>query len=144
MKVWFQHVMEEYGLLIGLAAGVSLLVLIVAMVTAPVILIRMRPDYFVREQRKRSALVTRMPLLLPLVMITRSILGAFLILAGLVMLLTPGQGLITIFVGLLIMDFPGKYRFERWLVGCKHVYRSINWLRRKVGREPIILPDRRG
>lgn len=142
MKHWLQNILQEYGLLIGLAAGTSLLVLIISIITVPLILVRMRPDYFVREHRRRSALVNRMPFLLPFVMFTRNILGGLLIVAGILMLLTPGQGLITIFVGLMIMDFPGKYRFERWLVSCRFIYRSINWLRQKAGCPPIILPER--
>ena len=44
------------------------------------------------------------------------------------MLVAPGQGLLTMVVGLLLVDFPGKYRLERWLVTRQQVWRSINWL----------------
>jgi hypothetical protein len=55
------------------------------------------------------------------------------------MLLLPGQGVLTILIGIVLLDFPGKYRLERWAVRHRPVYRSINWLRR--GREPIELDD---
>jgi hypothetical protein len=55
------------------------------------------------------------------------------------MLVLPGQGLITLFVGFFLIDFPGKYRFEKWLIRRKAVHRPINWLRRKSGREALEL-----
>ena len=54
------------------------------------------------------------------------------------MLVLPGQGLLTLLVGFLLVDAPGKYRLERWLVSRKAVLRPINWLRRRKGRQPLI------
>ena len=45
--------------------------------------------------------------------IGRNLLGGLLILLGLVMLVTPGQGILTIVLGFTIMDFPGKKRITR-------------------------------
>jgi len=53
------------------------------------------------------------------------------------MLVLPGQGLLTIFVGLMLLDFPGKYQVERRAVSYKPILRSINWLRQRVGRDPL-------
>ena len=47
------------------------------------------------------------------------------------MLITPGQGILTIIVGILLGDFPGKLRFERWLIAQAPVKQSLNWIRRK-------------
>ena len=55
------------------------------------------------------------------------------------MLLLPGQGVLTMLLGFIMVDLPGKYRFERWLVARPLVLRSINMLRRRAGREPLIL-----
>ena len=51
--------------------------------------------------------------------------------------MTPGQGLLTLLVGLLLMNFPGKYRLERWLVGRRGVLTALNWLRRRGGHPPF-------
>ena len=59
------------------------------------------------------------------------------------MLVTPGQGVLTIVVGMLLFDFPGKFRLERWLVTRPTVWRSINWLRERAGREPSQTPMNR-
>ena len=56
------------------------------------------------------------------------------------MLVAPGQGLLTLAAALVLLDFPGKYRLERRLVTQKPVWKSINWLRRRAGREPLERP----
>lgn len=60
-------------------------------------------------------------------------------LAGLAMLALPGQGLLTLLLGFLMIDLPGKYRFEKWLVRRRWVHRPINWMRRSRGREALNL-----
>jgi hypothetical protein len=57
------------------------------------------------------------------------------------MLVTPGQGILTILVGLLLMNFPGKYRVERWLVTRPGVLRSLNRLRKRRGEPPFQVPE---
>jgi hypothetical protein len=62
------------------------------------------------------------------------------VVAGLVMLVVPGQGLLTLAVGLMLMDFPGKFRLERWLATRGPVWRSLNWLRKRARRPPLERP----
>jgi hypothetical protein len=71
----------------------------------------------------------------------KNVLGLLLIIAGLVMLLVPGQGLLTVVVGLVLTDFPGKFRLQRWIVSRKSVWRSIQWLRKRAGKEPLKRPE---
>ncbi|NNM26663.1 MAG: hypothetical protein HKO59_11890, partial [Phycisphaerales bacterium] len=69
----------------------------------------------------------------------KNVLGVVLALAGLAMLVLPGQGLLTLLVGVLLIDGPGKYGFEKWLVARRPVLRSINWLRRRGGHPPLVI-----
>ena len=55
------------------------------------------------------------------------------------MLFTPGQGILSILAGLLLMNFPGKFRLERWLVQRPGVLKSLNWLRARRGKAPFRL-----
>ena len=64
-------------------------------------------------------------------------LGAIFIVAGIAMIFLPGQGAITILIGITLTDFPGKYRLERWLVTRRPILRSINWLRERRGHPPL-------
>ena len=74
--------------------------------------------------------------------IAKNALGVLLILAGIAMLVLPGQGVLSILIGVMLLDIPGKYRFERWLVMRPPVWRAIAWLREKARRDALIL-DRR-
>ena len=53
------------------------------------------------------------------------------------MLLTPGQGLLSILVGIMLMDLPGKYKVERAIIRKEKVLSTINWLRAKAHRPPL-------
>lgn len=72
-----------------------------------------------------------------LVLAARNIFAAIFIIAGIAMLILPGQGILTLIVGFLLLDFPGKYGIERWIVHRQSVLRPINWLRRRAGRKPL-------
>jgi hypothetical protein len=103
------------------------------------LVVQLPTDYFTARRRPHGAWALP-PALRPVVLVAKNLLGAVLVLAGLVMLFVPGQGLLTIAVGLVLLDFPGKYRLERWFATRPSVWRAINWLRRRAGREPLEPP----
>lgn len=103
-------------------------------------LVRLPPDYFTNERRRALGSWSAHPALRLALLAGKNLLGVLLIVAGLLMLLVPGQGLLTITVGLVLTDFPGKFRLERWIVKRPSVWRSINWLRRRAHRAPIERP----
>lgn len=120
--------------------AVSFVALIATAIAVPLIVARLPPDYFLATQRskrndyaKRSALKTFLAVL-------RNLVGVILALLGLVMLVTPGQGLLTLMAGLLLMNFPGKYRLERWLVLRPGILRGLNWLRKRRHQPPFEAP----
>jgi hypothetical protein len=98
-------------------------------------------DYFNRENRRPLQSWTRHPLLRMLLLIAKNLLGVVLIIAGIAMLVLPGQGLLTIVVGVVLMDFPGKFRLERWMATRRPVWRSLNWLRRRAHRPELQRPE---
>lgn len=67
----------------------------------------------------------------------RNVLGVCFILAGLAMLVLPGQGLLTLLIGVAMVDFPGKRRLEQRLVAQEHVRKGLQWLRERAGVEPL-------
>lgn len=66
------------------------------------------------------------------------IVGIFFLLCGLVMLVLPGQGLITMLIGLSLLPFPGKRMIERSLLSRKSIRTSLNWIRIKANKDPFI------
>jgi hypothetical protein len=83
--------------------------------------------------------VGRRPLRHALSRLGRNVLGCALVAAGIAMLVLPGQGILTILVGVMLLDFLGKPRLQRWLVARRPVLRTINGLRRRAGQAPLVL-----
>ena len=72
------------------------------------------------------------------VSIAKIIVGLFLLVCGVLMLVLPGQGIITILIGLSLIPFPGKNKIEQYLISRKSVRSSLNWIRLKAKKEPFI------
>ena len=104
-------------------------------------LVRLPPDYFVKEERRPLESWNDRPALRMSLLAAKNLVGIVLIVAGLVMLLVPGQGLLTIAVGLVLTDFPGKFHLQRWIVARKSVWRSIGWLRKRAGKPALQRPE---
>lgn len=71
----------------------------------------------------------------------KNIAGLLLVLLGLVLSLpgVPGQGLITILIGIMLLDFPGKQKIERKIISRPSVLSNVNRLREKFSRPPLRL-----
>jgi hypothetical protein len=119
----------------------SLVAFVAAIVGVPWVVARLPHDYFNSPRRFAWRELGHEPLYALLLGLVKNFVGAALLLLGLVMLVTPGQGLLTLMAGLLLMNFPGKYRLERWLVRRPGVLRALNWLRQRHGEPPFDSPE---
>jgi len=108
------------------------------LVLVSLLLIRMPPDYFIRKQEHH---LNPHPLFYWSVIIGKNILGGALLLAGTAMLLLPGQGIITILLGISLLNFPGKRRLEKRLVSFPKVLATINKIRQRAKQPPLLVPD---
>lgn len=121
---------------IAVAMGVASAV--ISLVVVGYVLARLPHDYFVNPEARLP--IDRHPVLKVIFTIGRNLLGYVLIALGAIMSLpgVPGQGLLTILMGVLLIDFPGKHRAERWLLTRRGVLNGINRLRARVGRPPLL------
>ncbi len=73
--------------------------------------------------------------------IAKNLLGVFLILLGIILSLpgVPGQGLLTILLGVIMMDIPGKRPIEAKIIKRPPIRDAINKLRVRFNKEPLIL-----
>ncbi len=73
--------------------------------------------------------------------IGKNVLGVFLVVLGIALSVPgiPGQGILTILLGVLLLDFPGKRKLECKLVNRPHVLGTINALRARCGQPPLIV-----
>jgi len=99
---------------------------------------RLPADYFARDDEQRPSMIEN-PRTRTLFHVGKNALGVVLLLAGIAMLVLPGQGMLTILVALVLIEFPGKRRLQRKLVSRPRILRAMNALRRRAGREPLVL-----
>ena len=64
---------------------------------------------------------------------------AVFLVAGVAMLVLPGQGLLTILIGLMLISFPGKRGLERRIVGRPTILRILNGMRARRSLPPLIV-----
>lgn len=117
----------------------SLIVFVGTLIIVPLLLIRIPPDYFARAGKMKLPLAHCSPLMGVVAKVCKNALGVLFVITGIFMLILPGQGILTILAGAMLLNFPGKDKFIRWVVSRESVFQSINWLRKKGGRPPILL-----
>lgn len=131
--VWF-HNHETALWVLGV---LSALTFVGSILLVPLLVIRLPENYFMGEDRPSTDMKKRHPLEHLLLEGGKNLLGFVLILSGIIMLLTPGQGLLTILLGLFLMNFPGKYHLEQSLVRQKKVLEALNWIRTKANKPTL-------
>ena len=124
------------GLLIALGAG-SIAMFVGTLVAVPIVICRLPRDIYVRRRTPRA----RAAGLGAVLALARNLFGLAIIAAGILMLVLPGQGLLTIVIGIALVDFPGKHALERRLIGHPRVIDAMNALRERFGRPPLATPD---
>ena len=122
------------------AVAITVITFVLSIVVCIVVVIRIPEDYFVCDHRGDGCR-RRHPLVHWSLVVGKNLLGLFLVLLGVVMSLpgVPGQGILTILLGAMLMDFPGKRRAERWLLTRRGVLKTINRMRARYGRPPLLL-----
>ena len=127
--------------LLTLLGLLSVVTLVGSLIAVPWLIGRMRADYFLTHWQTVQARHRRHPALALTVFLARNGLGLLLVAAGLAMLFLPGQGLLTVLIGVSVMDFPGKRGLLQRLVRGPKVQRTLNWIRRKRGKEPFAFAE---
>jgi hypothetical protein len=104
------------------------------------ILVKIPADYF-SESRQGEFLATQSRVIRGLALIGKNIAGVILVVLGIILSLpgVPGQGVLTILLGVMLLDFPGRRRFERWIVSSPKVLKTVNKLRERFAKRPLIL-----
>ena len=134
--------LTDYAVWIMAASAISM---IIGLLLLPVFITRIPVDYFSHPHRHYLSASSRHPVIRLTIAGIKNLLGMVFVVAGFLMLFLPGQGLLTLFVGLIIMNYPGKFALERWLIQRPYVYPAINWLRMKYNHPPLLaMSDKEG
>lgn len=128
------RVIEFLGAHESWALGVSLFSIfcfVASLAAVPILVARAPVDYFVASRRHEAPLLRK---------IARNLLGGMLLVAGVLMLVLPGQGMLTLLAALCLLDFPGKRGLVRRMVQRPRVASALQWLRRRAQKPPFELP----
>ena len=127
-----------------LAWGVGLFLgsVLISMLVIGVLLVNLPATFFL-DSHSREFWEDRHPALKWTARIAKNLLGLLVIAFGVLLSLpgVPGQGLLTILVGIILLDFPGKRRLERAIVSRRAIRRRIDQLRAKFGKRPLVLDE---
>lgn len=113
-----------------------------SLIVLRLLVIRMPPDYFVGRRPAPNPWADSHPAIRMTALIAKNVLGAVLVAFGILLLFTPGQGILSILMGLSLLNVPGKRAVERRIVANPVVLRALNSIRTRAGRPPLVVePD---
>ncbi|PHQ57046.1 MAG: hypothetical protein COA29_03740 [Porticoccus sp.] len=123
--------LSEHQMLLTWLSIASLATFIGSLLALPWMVAMIPEDYFLYGNRETTTLKKRHPVIRGLLLVGKNLLGLILLCGGFLMLFMPGQGILTMAVGLLLLDYPGKYTLEKRIVSTPSVLKGLNWLRAK-------------
>jgi hypothetical protein len=121
-------------------AGISLVTFLTSLLLIPIIIGRLSADIFSRLEAGRINSPGLSPVRI-LFLILRNLVAVFLLLSGFIMLFIPGQGLLTMLIGFLLLSFPGKQKIVLQLVRRPGIRKSLDWVRKKQKVPPFQWPE---
>ena len=117
---------------------ISAVLFVGTLIVIPIILVRLPEDYFDVRVR-RTWMQDHHPVLRIVGRVFKNIVGFVFLVAGISMLVLPGQGVLTILIGLSLLDFPGKQRLQARIIGQHTVLHAVNSLRARFGKPPFVI-----
>ncbi|HXV69700.1 MAG TPA: PGPGW domain-containing protein [Nitrospira sp.] len=119
----------------------SIVFFVSSLIAIPFILIRLPTDFF-DIRVPRPWMEDHHPVLRVIGHLVKNLIGVIFLFAGFLMLFLPGQGILTMLIGISMLDFPGKRKLEARMIGQPAVLGAINSMRQKFGKPPLVVaPD---
>jgi hypothetical protein len=141
---WTDYVLPSswWDVLIGL--GVFAVSFVVSLATVVWVVLKLPADYFrdPPEHNRPGTSAGSFPTRIVIALV-RNLLGLLLVVVGVILSLpgVPGQGLLTIILGLMLMQFPGKRYLEKRFLAQPRILEMLNRIRRRYGRDPFLPPE---
>jgi hypothetical protein len=130
--------LQQHPEVLAWSGGLSVAAFVGTLAAVPLVIVSFPRDYLSSQVPPRSA---HWPTSWRWTYrILKNGIGWVLMLAGLAMLVLPGQGLLTLLVGVVLSDIPGKRRVIRGMMGRERILIRLNRLRAKFKRPPLIPP----
>jgi hypothetical protein len=138
---WVEAWVEAHETLVWWVGISSVILFLATLIIVMTVTVMLPSNHFLHHRHDHPIAPIKNPVLFACYQVCKNLVGASFVLAGLAMLVLPGQGLLSLIIGLSLISFPGKRRFIRAAVRRKAVLRSANWLRAKFDRPPLDAPS---
>ena len=124
----------------AIGVGIFLVTFLANLALVSLILVKIPADYFGESPRSKFLANQSHPVRV-LALVGKNLAGAILVVLGIFLSLpgVPGQGVLTILLGVMLLDLPGLRSFERWIVSSPKVFKAVNNLRQRFDKPPLIL-----
>lgn len=128
---------SDNGSILQLLGILSVTTFVGSLIAIPWIIARLPVKYFTQHRQRVSQRHKRHPAAAKIIFIVRNGLGFLFLLAGIAMLVLPGQGIITILIGVSLMDFHKKHTVIDYMIKRPKVITFLNWVRNKEKKPPF-------
>ena len=135
MQKYLSENLVDIFFLLGIS---SVVILVISALSIGYFIKKIPHDCFLDDKRGISEYKNKNPIFWIITLALKNIIGYCLIMGGILMLVLPGQGLLTILVGLMLSDYPGKFKLEKKIIRTNLVLKTINWYRIKSNIPPLI------
>jgi len=132
-----QNLLDQYGSILTWLGIISTCTFFLSLLIIPWIVYKLDSKFFIHlhEHKKRE---DEHPVMFIILKGLRYFLGTALLLAGILMIFLPGQGILTIILGLSLLDFPGKRALIDGILKFPSIQKALNWIRAKGHKEPFL------
>ena len=140
---WLTRTINGWGLTWWQVFGGAVLFVVTFVISSAVVtfvLVKLPANYF-HSSHAREFLVERHPVLRAVGIFAKNLLGLALVVLGIIMAVpgVPGPGVLSILLGIMLLDFPGKRALETRIISRPRVNSAVNALRARFDKPPLML-----
>jgi hypothetical protein len=125
---------------VGLGVGLFFLSLAFSFLAIGIVIVKIPENYFSTHYQQdflpNSSWLVRWG-----AVVLKNILGVILVIVGIILSLpgVPGQGFLTILIGLIMIDIPGKRPIEARIIKRPTILAAVNDLRARYKKPPLVM-----
>ena len=138
LKAYFFILFEELKTHGVMLISVSVVSFIVSILFCTLVIAYLPSDYFLPNRRLKHI---NHPVLRIGLKCLKNLFAVILVIVGIIQILLPGQGVLTILIGIIISDIPGKRKLELRIISSPVVLATANSIRSRFKRPMLMLDE---
>ena len=138
LKAYFFILFEELKVHGVMLISVSVASFVVSILFCTLVIAYLPSDYFLSKRQLRHI---RQPIFRIGLKCIKNLFAVLLVIVGIIQIPLPGQGVLTILIGVIISDIPGKRKLERRIISSPVVLATANSIRSRFKRPMLLLDE---